>query len=439
MINYIVQVLLFQIVFMAFYDLIIRKETFFQWNRAYLILTSLLAYVLPLLKFQTVKENIPQEYVVMVPEIILSPSSYIEKQINWSVVLFQGLGWFFFTGLAIAFVLFMFKIIKIYNLIRQNSKVKNKGYSLVLLEEQHTAFSFFNYIFIGKKMQSREDIINHEIVHVKQRHSIDMLLFEFKKIVFWFNPYSYLYQSRIAELHEFIADSKSVSKKEKSTFINSLLAEVFRIDKIPFVNSFNNQSLIKKRIIMFNRNHSKKFLKIKYAFLIPVFIGMLVYTSCEKSTTEPENKLSVEEFHQEYFKDNKSQNSEKKSETVPFALIEKVPVYPGCENAEDQKMCMIEKITAYVSANFNASINNELNKENKKINEAKNLYDKVYVQFTIDKEGNVTDLKARAEYKELEQEALRVISGLPQFTPGEENGKKVSVKYTLPISLKHDA
>lgn len=439
MINYIVQVILFQIVFMAFYDLIIKKETFFQWNRAYLILTSLLAYVLPLLKFQTVKENIPQEYVVMLPEIMLSPSSYIEAQIDWSAILFQGLDWVFLAGLVIASLLFMFKIIKIYNLIRQNNKEKNKGYSLVLLQEQHTAFSFFNYIFIGKKMQSREDIINHEIVHVKQRHSLDLLLFELKKIVFWFNPYSYIYQSRIAEVHEFIADSKSVSKKEKSTFFNSLLAEVFQIDKIPFVNSFNNQSLIKKRIIMFNRNHSKQFFKIKYALLIPVFIGMLMYTSCEKSTIESVNKQNVNTTTKENLKDDSTLNSEGKSETVPFALIEKVPVYPGCENAEDQKMCMVEKITAHVSSNFNASISDHINRENKKMNEAEKLYDKVYVQFTIDKEGNVTDLKAKAEYKELEKEALRVMSDLPQFIPGEENGKKVSVKYTLPISLKHDA
>ena len=79
MINYIVQVLLFQTVFIAVYDLVLKKETFFQWNRAYLIITSVLAYVIPFIRFTGVSENIPQEYRIMLPVVILSPETFIEK------------------------------------------------------------------------------------------------------------------------------------------------------------------------------------------------------------------------------------------------------------------------------------------------------------------------------------------------------------------------
>ena len=82
MINYILQVLLFQTVFLAVYDLVLKKETFFQWNRAYLIITSVLAYVVPLIRFTGAAENIPQEYRIMLPEVMLSPETFIEKQME---------------------------------------------------------------------------------------------------------------------------------------------------------------------------------------------------------------------------------------------------------------------------------------------------------------------------------------------------------------------
>ncbi|MEN8187466.1 MAG: M56 family metallopeptidase [Bacteroidota bacterium] len=517
MINYIVQVLLFQTVFLAVYDIILKKETFFQWNRAYLIITSALAYVLPLLKFQTVQENIPQEYVVMLPEVMLSPSAYIEKQIDWSVILFEGLRWVFLIGIVIASLVFIYKLLQIVRLISKNSSEKTKDYSLVFLQENNTAFSFFNYIFLGKTVKKKDEIIKHELVHVKQKHSVDLLLFEIQKIVFWFNPFSYLYQSRISEIHEFIADSGSVSKKERSTFFNSLLAGAFQVDKIAFVNSFHKQSLIKKRIIMFSKNESKRILKLKYLLMLPVLAGMLIYSSCEN--TEADKKLSkvnekrhtklvfggytkddgtvvkekiiegkkegyfdfyygrqpegkeihisdlTEEERTDYmditdrfkkdengnyntfkifemengskaiqhivdFKGMKESWSKKdysNADEVPFGVIDKGPVYPGCENAEDPKKCFEESMMNHISANFDKSVSKGLGLEPGK--------KRVYVQFKIDKTGEIVDVKARGPHEELEKEATRVINSLPQMQPGEENGKKVGVKYTLPISL----
>ncbi|MEN8125567.1 MAG: M56 family metallopeptidase [Bacteroidota bacterium] len=517
MINYIVQVLLFQTVFLAVYDILLKKETFFQWNRAYLIITSIIAYLIPLLKFQTVQENIPQEYVVMLPEVMLSPTTYIEKQIDWSVILFEGLHWVFLIGIALASLLFIYKLLQIVRLVSKNSFEKTKDYNLVLLQESNIAFSFFNYIFLGKTAKQKEEIIKHELIHVRQKHSLDLLLFEIQKIVFWFNPYSYLYQNRISEIHEFIADSRSVSKKERSTLFNSLLAEAFQVDKIAFVNSFNKQSLIKKRIIMFSKDNSKKILKLKYLFMIPVLMGMLIYTSCENTETDkalskvnekrliktvmggykntdgtivnekiiqsekegyldmyifgakPEGKLiSFDELsdveknefnsynekmkeiwdgyakYKFYEKENgermfqeiidkenykKSMHSKEYSNAseVPFARIDKAPIFPGCEDVQNKKECFSQKISEHVGDNFDMS-------------KIKNLdiepgIKKVYVQFKIDRTGKIVDVKSRGPHTTLEEEAVRVINRLPQMQPGEENGKKVGVKYTLPISL----
>ncbi len=513
MINYIVQVLLFQTVFLAVYDFVLKKETFFQWNRAYLIITSVLAYLLPLIRLQ----NLPQEYVILLPEVMLSPATYIEKQIDWSVILFMGLRWIFLIGITFASMLFIYKLARIFNLINKNSLTKTNNFSLVLLEGNSTAFSFFNYIFLGKTTKQKEEIIKHELIHVKQKHSIDLLFFELQKIVFWFNPYSYLYQNRIAEIHEFIADSKTVNKKEKSTFYHSLLAEAFAVDKIAFVNAFNKQSLIKKRIIMFSKKKSKEFLKFKYVLLIPVLMGMLVYTSCENTETDkslskanekrliktimggytnkdgtvvnekviqtekegyldayifgakPKGKLisfddltnsERNEFNaynekmkeiwdgyakynfyekengerafqeiidKEKFKKKMNKKDYSNASEVPFSQIDQVPVYPGCENVKDQKGCMVKKITEHVGANFDVGISKNLGLEKGK--------KRVYVQFKIDKTGNIVEVRARGPHTDIEEEAVRVVSSLPQMQPGEENGRKVGVKYTLPITL----
>jgi len=511
MINYIVQVLLFQTVFLAVYDLVLKKETFFQWNRAYLIVTSVLAYMIPLIKFTGVSENIPQEYRIMLPEVMLSPETFIEKQVESSASLFSGMQWVFIIGIVIASIIFAYKLFQIFKLIYQNSKEKNRDYQLVLLPNQHTAFSFFHYIFLGNKVQQKEAIIKHELVHVKQKHSIDLLFFEAQKILLWFNPYSYLYQNRIAEIHEFIADVKTVNEKEKGTFYHSLLAETFRVDKLAFVNSYNKQSIIKKRIIMFSKSKSKEILKFKYLWLIPVLIGMVVYTSCEN--TEPDKALSkvnekrlvkfvigdgikterkvldtqkegyldvywlgakpttgkeislkdLTDAEKEEFEGNSMFNSDKEfkefkfyefddgtravqeiidwktmkkswnnkdysnADVVPFASIDQVPVYPGCENEKDQKGCMVKKIAAFVGDNFDTSLSKNLGLEAGK--------KRVYVQFTVDKTGKIVDVKARGPHEDLEIEAVRVVNGLPTMKPGEQNGKKVGVKYTLPITL----
>lgn len=112
---------------------------------------------------------------------------------------------------------------------------------------------------------------------------------------------------------------------------------------------------------------------------------------------------------------------------VPFEIIEKVPVYPGCDEETNAalKKCMSDKISAFIGANFN------LKKiQNSDIPAA--TY-RILVKFKVNKKGKVTSVKARARYPFLEKEAIRTIKELPQMEPGEQKGKKVNVLYALPI------
>jgi len=118
-----------------------------------------------------------------------------------------------------------------------------------------------------------------------------------------------------------------------------------------------------------------------------------------------------------------------KLDFVPFAIIEQAPIYPGCEKLDKplQKMCLQNQIKWHVAKKFNTGMANKLGLDAGK--------KRVYVQFTIDKEGFVTGVRARGPHKALEKEGIRVVKLLPQMTPGEQKGESVDVKYTLPITL----
>lgn len=141
-------------------------------------------------------------------------------------------------------------------------------------------------------------------------------------------------------------------------------------------------------------------------------------------------KVLFEEIDWNGMKANEKPIDYTKLEEVPFAVIGKAPIYPGCEDDKYPKKCLQESISKHVNQNFDTHIANSLGlKSGKK---------RVYVMFTIDKNGNISKIRARAPHEALEEEALRVIKSLPQMIPGEHNGKIVAVKYVLPITLVVD-
>ncbi|HLV38755.1 energy transducer TonB [Xanthomarina sp.] len=114
---------------------------------------------------------------------------------------------------------------------------------------------------------------------------------------------------------------------------------------------------------------------------------------------------------------------------VPFAVIENVPVFPGCEsgNNEAKKACMNEKMSKFISSKFNTDLAGDLGLSG---------VQKISVFFKIDKTGEIVDIKARAPHPRLEQEAIRVVGLLPKMLPGKQRGKAVRVPYYLPIKFQ---
>ena len=144
-------------------------------------------------------------------------------------------------------------------------------------------------------------------------------------------------------------------------------------------------------------------------------------TVLESTETDEKEAVKVEDI-QEVVED------EPVIEDVPFAIIEDAPIFPGCKGSKAElKKCLQENIEKLVKNKYNVDLANELGLEPGK--------KKVYVQFKIDKSGNITDVMARGPHARLEKEAIRVVQLLPKMIPGKQRGRPVGVKYTLPITL----
>ncbi len=490
MIQYLLECLVFQLIFLLVYDLFLKWETFFQWNRVYLIGTYVLSLILPWVTIEAFKTTVPIEFSNYT-QFIFKLDEVQVGTTDSKAVLFSPAEWgylIFFIGVLFMALWFGFKLFQLYRLLQKGFVSHHIGFTKILVKESEIAFSFFKYIFLGEKVSKEKtpSIIAHELVHIEQKHSLDLLFFELMQIVSWFNPLVYLYQKRIAELHEFIADSE-ISKHNKKEQYQILLSEVFQTQNISFVNQFFKKSLIKKRIVMLKKEKSKQIYQLKYLFLLPIILGMLLYTSCENETSEKrrtessikregnetflivndlnsmseDEKNMREELTDELMKmktaqilivedgsnsvkihmdkgeiakvevekgvlDAEAGTSQNFKNSVPFGEIEEVPIFSGCEGATDTRLCFMEKMEAHIKKHFYYP----------KEAQNKGIEGRVNVIFTITEDGFIENIKTRGPDKILEDVVVDIISKLPRMQPGKFEGENISVPFSIPITFK---
>ncbi len=310
MLHYIFQTIAFQLFFLIIYDVFLKKETFFNWNRIYLLLTAMASIILPFVKLESMRAIVPQDFVIRLPEVIIGdvapipqaiPVEAATQAINTAQFVWSW-DYLLYLGMIVATIILLFKIIKISRLIQKNPKRWYGDLLVVHLMKSNSAFSFFHYVFIGEyvRAEERDAILAHESVHVHQKHTLDLMLFEVFRIVFWFNPLVYMYQNRMTILHEYIADAKAVKKGDKAQYYQNLLSQVFHTQQISFTNTFYKQSLIKKRIVMLSKSKSNRIRLLRYALIIPMVFGMMMYTSSYGQVKQDINKSGEETIGQQY-------------------------------------------------------------------------------------------------------------------------------------------
>ncbi len=308
------------------YFLFLKKETYFNFNRIYLLGIMIIALVIPLLhvtiavsSFENIEEpfndvgklrSYYSDFVAMYSEddfedryknyeaMVFEEEGYstavyynsINETIEDSAVkmeslqepsLFHKINFvkvfiaIYLIGVFIFFVRLIILLIWLAKAVKQNPAEKHKNYKLVLMKKEVPPFSFFGYIFVTKQatqLDEYEQVLAHEQVHVGQMHSLDLIIAHVITVFMWFNPLVWLLQKAIKTTHEYIADSKVVNQGfELFDYQSLLLSQLVSIQSVELVNNFNLIS-IKKRIEMMTKNKSRFSAKLKALIIIPMVL-----------------------------------------------------------------------------------------------------------------------------------------------------------------------
>jgi TonB family protein len=421
--------------FYAFYALLLRRETFFQLNRVYLVSTALLSFFIPLIQANWVKNLFITErvhYGIYGSAITI----YLKPVQSTPVNVGQLLG-----GLYLAGVLFL-SIRLVWQLIKLNKIIQQPGSA--------AAFSFFKKIRLNSTDNNGDVITAHEQVHAKQWHSADVLIIEAIMIINWLNPVVYFYRRAIKHIHEFIADSQAIKKADnKADYALLLLSQTFNAPSHQLANHFFNHSLLKQRIIMLQKNRSQRIALIKYGLSAPLFVLMLILSSATANGSKAVNIIN------------------KKAE-----LVFLTPAVPATAEAADvpKKIALIRAVSpkagdnqpaAYSTVKDTVRANNgdgpvftEVETEptfvvpgtfgqflssNIKYPEAmrkNHIEGRVIITFVVEKDGSLSNFKVlRSPGYGSAEEALRVMALSPKWNPGIQNGRAVRVQYTIPIAF----
>lgn len=272
------------VVFYLMYYLILRKETFFTSNRWYLILGLISSFVLPMITFtKTVwvesKPSIFEELSYYQP-VLNENVTEVEKVINWNEILIA-----IYSLITIIVLLKTgFEIASFFKNIKKQQRTKEKHFTLIHSSKNTNPFSFFGYIVVNQQQFSEEElhhILIHESIHIKQKHSFDVLFSRIICAILWINPVVWLYQKAIIQNLEFIADHETfMTINNKQAYQQTLLKVVISNNQSAITNQFF-QSLIKKRIVMLNTNQSHKKKSWKYAFILPFLIAFTLLFQIE--------------------------------------------------------------------------------------------------------------------------------------------------------------
>lgn len=316
-----------------------------QFNRYYLLLSVIAAFLIPLVTFEGPQlPGIPiADNIVLINEILpqneIQSSNNVSENHGFSIHIYLVV---YFMVSAILFIRFA---IFIFLLITRTTKNKTVGFSnstLVLIEGQIVPYSFLKYIFINKlEFESGNipnEILLHEQTHVDQKHSIDVLMIELLIILFWFNPVLYLYRKAIQLNHEFLADEGVIKSFNNIHTYQSLLVFNMKAEKFtPFSSQFNF-SITKKRFIMMTKTKSTLRIALKQIALIPVFL-LSIYFFSERTSAQIEGTEKQQVVEKADNGENQMHEKERSINEQPSFLVPST-----IEGASSEKIEEYERI-----------------------------------------------------------------------------------------------
>ena len=267
-----------------FYQLVLRRLTFYSANRWYLLLYSAAAFAIPFINISRFIETRQLSHAAVVQAIPTletytgSQTAIVQKSSAAGFAIWDGCLMVFFAGIfVLAFRLFVQYVS--YRRIRNGAQlIAADGVNLYQTAEAITPFSFGNSIFINQQGHSEaelSEIIRHEFVHVRQRHTLDIVWMELLCLLNWYNPAAWLLRHAARQNLEFIADSKVLQSGVDNKAYQYLLLKVMGAPQFRLATSFNFSSL-KKRIVMMNKMQSTKAHLVKFLFVLPLLAVLLL-------------------------------------------------------------------------------------------------------------------------------------------------------------------
>ncbi|WP_323756632.1 M56 family metallopeptidase [Roseivirga sp.] len=399
-------------VFYLLYHFVLRKESSFQYNRFYLLAAIIISFSFPLLNVGYNPENTPsvlnslhEVSSEVTKEPIIQPKGYYfvtvmansEKPLIqwWEAVIFIYMAGLIALALKLFIQLRSFKDFLWYR--RHNTRFKD-GFFTVKTEGSMPTFAFFKYLMwddsLDLSKEEQKQILDHEKVHIKQKHSYDIMLMEVLKVLFWFNPFIYLYRILLEEIHEYEADRKAVKANGQVAYTKLLVKLVFQKMGIP-QGSFFAKSKTLKRVDMITAQ--KRVNWIKLLAPIPVVALLFFIFSCEAYVKK--ESVSIAETAYVYMS-----FGEKDIKPTPE------------KGFNDWKDYLLENIKYPEKTVFGK------------------LEGKVTVSFMVNESGEIRDVRlVDGIGRDFDEQVLSAIKKSPKWSPGVKGGFAIPTKIEIPI------
>lgn len=438
--------------FYLFHKLLMSRDTFHTFNRFAILSMMLLSLVLPLVHLSLDSEaginrgTVALEGLVA-QTVVADGGNGVGEGLSLTQVLLAAyvLGVVLFVGKALLSVGSLLRLIR-----RARCVEVRNGIRIYTMQGDISPFSWFRYIIMSEKdwQENRREIVLHEMAHIRRCHSMDVAVCNMMIVFQWYNPAAWLLKRELQTVHEYEADEAVLSAGVDATHYQMLLIRKAVGERLfSMANNLNHNSL-KKRITMMKIKRTNPVQKAKIAFVLPL-AAMTVAAFASQKVENLSEKVEQESEAFSSVSDNPVVRAV--GETVRVAAV-KVQEDKALEEASSMAMAK-DTAEAKTGKKMPCTDNPEMfpqfpgghialfeylskNIKFPKSKENEDVKVRVVTTFTVEKDGSITHAKiVRSQGEAFDNEALRVINGMPKWIPGMQNGKAVSVKYLLPITF----
>ena len=416
-------------VFYLFYKLLMSRDTFHRFNRFALLGLLVLSSLLPLVEASVNSPAAVQETMLTLEQLLLLADIQPEGESMAAATPSATVLWLraallvYLTGIVFFIVRNLCSLARLGRLIRQGKREaldsylpdrKEKNVRLVVHDHDIAPFSWMHWIVIARKdlEENGREILIHELAHIRNSHSWDLLLADLCIFVQWFNPAAWLLKQELQNIHEYEADETVLREGVNARNYQMLLIKKAVGTRLySMANSFNHSSL-KKRITMMLKEKSNPWARAKYLYILPL-AALAVTAFARPEVSAVADEISAVKVIAPAVHDSIQPNVQP-AVAAPSSALDQMPEFPGG----------MEALNTYLRNNIRYP------QEAQKAG----IQGRVIIQFIVSKDGSITDAEVvESVDPQLDAEGLRLIKNMPRWKPGMRKGQAIRVKQTLPI------